>query len=90
MIPTMLIVWGAFTLCFLSLLAYRATVTRYEDDQLFLSEEGSTHAQHDEQEEIFRKVGKLAPLIRIVGSAAAIMTLLIIGTYAWDAIQRLR
>jgi hypothetical protein len=86
----MLIVWGAFVLCFLSLLAYRATVTRYEDDQLFLSEEGSTHAQHNEQEEIFRKVSRLAPMIRIVGGAAGLMTLLIVGTYAWDAIKNLR
>jgi len=91
MIPTMLVVWGAFTLCFLALLAYRATVTRYEDDQLFLSEEGGTHIhQQHQQDAIHRKVHQLAPMIRIFGGAAGIMTLVILGTYAWDAIQRLR
>jgi len=90
MVPAMLIIWGAFVLCFLSLLAYRATITRYEEDQLFLSDDGNAHALHDQQDEIFRKVNKLAPMIRVVGGAAGLMTLLIVGTYAWDAIQHLR
>jgi len=92
MIPTMMIIWGFFVLCFLSLIAYRATVTRYEDDQLFLSEteESVNSIEHREQDEIFRKVSRLAPFINVFGGAAALMTLAIIGFYVWDAIQKLR
>ena len=65
MIPTKLVVWGAFTLCFLALLAYRATVTRYEDDQLFLSEEGGTHIhQQHQQDAIHRKVHQATLALR--------------------------
>ena len=89
-IPVLWIAWGVFAAILLSLLLYRGTITRYEEDQLFLSDDGNAHALHDQQDEIFRKVNKLAPMIRVVGGAAGLMTLLIVGTYAWDAIQHLR
>ena len=37
----LLIVWGVFVACLLGLLAYNATLTRYEEDQLFLSDTNS-------------------------------------------------
>ena len=37
-IPTLWIVWAVFAVCLLSLLLYRGTITRYEDDQLFLDD----------------------------------------------------
>ena len=36
--PIVLIIWGVFVACLLGLLAYNATLTRYEEDQLFLSD----------------------------------------------------
>jgi hypothetical protein len=84
MMPILLVLWGAIVLCFLGLLAYRATVTRYEDDQLFLSEESGHHEQA-QQAEIVRKVGKISPLVRIFGSAAGLMTAAIVGVYVWSA-----
>jgi len=86
MMPVMLIVWAAIVLCFLGLLAYRATVTRYEEDQLFLSEESHQHEQA-EQAEIMRKVGKISPLVRIFGGAAGLMTAAIVGVYVWSAMK---
>jgi hypothetical protein len=86
MMPIMFIVWGAVVLCFLGLLAYRATVTRYEDDQLFLSEESGQH-QHVEQDALIAKVNKLRPMVRLFGSAAGLLTAAIVGVYVWGAMK---
>jgi hypothetical protein len=87
-IPVMLIVWGVVAACFLALLAYRGQLTRYEEDQLFLNDT-ETHEQH-EQNEIIRKVNKIGPAIRVLGFAAAAMTVSIVGIFTYDAWQRLR
>ena len=87
-IPIMLIVWGVVAACFLALLAYRGQLTRYEEDQLFLNER-ETHVQQ-EQNEIIRKVNKIGPAIRVLGFAAAAMTISIVGIFTYDAWQRLR
>lgn len=87
-IPALLIIWAVIAACFLSLLAYRAQLTRYEEDQIFLNETESPEQQ--EQNEIVRKVRKLSPLVRIFGIAAAIMTVWIVGIFTYDAWLRLR
>lgn len=87
-IPVMLIIWGVVAACFLALLAYRGQLTRYEEDQLFLNER-ETHEQ-TEQNEIIRKVNKIGPAIRVLGFAAAAMTVSIVGIFTYDAWQRLR
>ena len=60
-IPVMLIVWGVVAACFLALLAYRGQLTRYEEDQLFLSETESNEQR--EQTEIVRRVNQIQPII---------------------------
>jgi hypothetical protein len=87
-IPVMLIVWGIIAACFLALLAYRGQLTRYEEDQLFLSDTESNEQR--EQTEIVRKVNKISPLIRILGVATAVMTVGIVGIFTYDAWQRLQ
>lgn len=87
-IPVMLIVWGVVAACFLALLAYRGQLTRYEEDQLFLSDVESHEQQ--EQNEIVRKVNKIQPFIRAFGVAAAAMTIGIVGIFTYDAWQRLQ
>ena len=87
-IPVMLIVWGIIAACFLALLAYRGQLTRYEEDQLFLSDTESNEQR--EQSEIVRKVNKISPLIRILGVATAVMTVGIVGIFTYDAWQRLQ
>ena len=87
-IPVMLIAWGVVAACFLALLAYRGQLTRYEEDQLFLNETESHEQQ--EQREIVRKVNKLQPMIRVLGAAAAAMTIAIVGIFTYDAWQRLQ
>ena len=81
-LPTMLVIWGVVTVTFLLLLAYRGQITRYEEDQMFLN--GSNSVEEIQQHEIARKLNRIAPIIRIVGGAASLVTLCIVGLYAYD------
>jgi hypothetical protein len=87
-LPVVLIAGSVSLLIFLALLAYRATVTRYEDDQLFLTE-NEEGIEHKEQNEIFRKVSKLSGPIRLFGILTVILAVVIIVYYVWDAVQKL-
>jgi hypothetical protein len=87
-LPVLLIVWAAIAACFLALLAYRGQLTRYEEDQLFLSDSQSNDRQ--EQTEIIRKVNKIRPMVNLFGYAAALMTIGIVGLFTYDAWQHLR
>jgi len=87
-IPVLLIVWGIIAACFLAMLAYRGQLTRYEEDQLFLSDSESNEQR--EQTEIVRKVNRLSPIIRVLGVATAALTVGIIGIFTYDAWQRLQ
>lgn len=89
LMPTIWIVWAAIVAAFLALIAYRGTITRYEEDQLFLSE-GTNNAEHQRQDDIVRKVNRLQPLVRITGGVASVLTVGIIGMYVWDAWQHFR
>lgn len=88
LIPILLIVWAAVAACFLGLLAYRGQLTRYEEDQLFLTENESNEQR--EQSEIVRKCNQIAPWVRIFGVAAAVMTAGIVGIWTYDAWQQLK
>ncbi len=83
----LLIVWGAFVACLLALLAYNANVTRYEEDQLFLSD--ANEIEKKSQDEILKKVSRVQPYIRVFGSLSALMTLGVMGVMSWDAWQHL-
>ena len=82
----LLIVWGVFLACLLGLLAYNATLTRYEEDQLFLN--GAHSNEENQQTEIVRKVNRLAPFVRLLGGATSVITLGIIGMFVYDAWQK--
>ena len=87
-IPVLLIIWAAIVACFLGMLAYKGQLTRYEEDQLFLSETVSN--EQELQTEIIRKVNKIQPFVRIFGVASALMTAGIIGIFTYDAWQHLK
>ncbi|WP_213806563.1 odorant receptor [Granulicella sp. dw_53] len=87
-IPTMLIIWAVVTVAFLLLLAYRGQITRYEEDQLFLN--GSSSNEEQQQNEIVRKVNRIAPFVRILGGAASLVTVSIVGLWMYDAWTRLQ
>ncbi|ADW68004.1 hypothetical protein [Granulicella tundricola] len=87
--PVLLIVWAVLAACFMAMLIYRGQLTRYEDEQLFLNDERDINA-HEEQTEIVRKVTRLDPIVRILGSAAGLATASVIGIYTWHAYQLIK
>jgi len=84
-IPTLWIVWAVFAAVLLMLLLYRGTITRYEDDQLFLDD--ISDRQHKENDAIIAKLAKIQPFLRVFTGLTSILTATIIGLYAWDAIK---
>jgi len=83
----MIVVWGVFTGLFLALLAYNGTITRYEDNQLFLADINANEQQR--QTTIVRRVNKTLPFVRVFGTLSAILTVVIITIYTWDSWQKL-
>jgi hypothetical protein len=82
-LPSLIVIWAVFTGLFLALLAYNATITRYEENQLFLDDVNDIEKQ--QQTSIVSKVNKIMPYIRALGSLSAVMTVVIIGIYTLDA-----
>lgn len=84
----LLIVWAVLIVCFLALLVYRGQLARYEDEQLFLSDEVS--AEQESQQAIVRRLKAIDPIVKIVGGAAGLATAFAVGLYVWDAWQKLQ
>jgi len=82
------IVWAVVTAVLLALLAYRGTLTRYEEDQLFLASAGGQ--QQQEQTLIVQKVNRIQPLVRIMTGATCVLSATIIGIYVWDALSQFK
>ena len=73
----LLVAWGIVTGILLILLFYRSTLTRQEDDQLFIDESSSSRAT--EQRELIAKVNKVNPLVKMAGANSGVMILVIAG-----------
>jgi hypothetical protein len=86
--PLLIVIWAVLTGLFLALLAYNATITRYEENQLFLADINANEQQ--QQTAIVRRVNKTLPYVRAVGSLSALMTVVIIGLFTWDAWQKIQ
>jgi hypothetical protein len=87
-LPTLIVIWAVFTGLFLALLAYNATITRYEENQLFLDDINGNEKL--EQSSIVTKVNRVTPYIRALGSLSAVMTIVIIGIYTLDAWRKIQ
>jgi hypothetical protein len=87
-LPVLIVIWAILTALFLALLAYNGTVTRYEENQLFLADINANEQQ--QQHTIVRKVNRTLPFIRALGTLSAIMTVAIIAIYTWDAWQKIQ
>jgi hypothetical protein len=86
-LPTLIVAWAVVTGLFLALLAYNGTITRYEDNQLFLADINANEQQR--QSVIVRKVNKTLPYVRALGTLSGILTVIIIGIYTWDSWKQL-
>jgi hypothetical protein len=80
-LAVMIAIWGLIVIAFMALMVYRAHLTQYETDQLFLNETVPTH-MHQENDDIIRRLDHIGPACKAVGAAAIVMTLAVIGVWA--------
>ena len=85
--PILWIVWGVVAGVLLIMLGYRGTLTRYEEDQIFLNEATSMESQ--EQSDIQRKLEKIRPFLAIMLWVVGALTLVILGIYVRNAVVHL-
>lgn len=85
--PVLWIVWAGVAAIMLILLGYRGTLTRYEEDQIFLDD--AENHQKQEQTLLLQKVQKIQPYVRASIAATCVLSGCIIGFYVWDAIRHL-
>jgi len=85
--PILWIVWGGVAIILLVLLGYRGTLTRYEEDQIFLDDAG--HNQAEQQHEILAKVHRIDPYVRATIAVVCLISVGIIGMYIWGAMKNL-
>ena len=85
--PILWIVWGVVAGVLLIMLGYRGTLTRYEEDQIFLNEATSVESQ--EQSDIQRKLEKIRPFLAIMLWVVGALTLVILGIYVRNAVVHL-
>jgi hypothetical protein len=81
------IVWGVFVAILLILLGYRGTLTRYEEDQLFLAAGAAHEAQ--EQSAVLMKIQRLRPYVQLAVWGTCLLSALIVGLVVWQAIHLL-
>jgi len=82
-LPTLIVIWSIMTGLFLALIAYNGTITRYEENQLFLADINAY--EQERQSGIVRKVNKTLPLVRVAGTLSALLTVAIVAIYTWDS-----
>jgi type VI protein secretion system component VasF len=77
--PVMLSIWGVLAVVVAALFLYRTSLTRDEDDQIYLDDA----FQHEKaaQEAIIAKVNKVEPALRISLWAAGTVTVLLVVVY---------
>ena len=83
--PVMLIIWGVLALIAIALFVYRTSLTRDEDDQIYLDE--AFQQEKAAQEAIVAKVNKIEPALRASLWAIGAVTVIIIVYYIWDLLS---
>lgn len=84
-VPVLLVIWAVVVACFVGLLTYRGQLTRYENEQLYLSETDIAGEEERRNEQIVRRIQQIAPLVRVLAGAAALVTVGIVGIWVADA-----
>ncbi len=87
MIPALWIAWATVVVITLALYVYRSSLTRDEEGQIFLDE--AFDHEKAVQNAIVSKVNKLEPAVRASVALSALLTLVVLGYYAWDAAKSL-
>ncbi|MGA3130526.1 MAG: hypothetical protein ABSD59_06980 [Terracidiphilus sp.] len=80
-------VWAAFALFMAALYIYRASLTRDEEDQIFLDD--SFNHERVLQEGIAAKVARVEPLVRIARWLVVAMSVVVVAYYIRDVLLQL-
>lgn len=81
------IAWAVVATVLMALLAYRSTLTRYEEDCLFLGDCNDHQAK--EQASILARVRKVQPAVRAFTVAACVMSAMLVGSYMYSLMHSL-
>ena len=88
MIPVMWAVWGVLALVTAALFVYRSSLTKDEEDQIFLDD--SFDHERNAQAAIVAKVNKIQPYVRISLWLLGAATIFVIGYYVLDFINQFK
>jgi hypothetical protein len=87
MLRVLVIAWGAVGAVLLVLLGYRGTLTRYEEDQIFLNDAVSMESQ--QQTDIQRKLLKIRPFLVAMVWTTGALTAVILVMFVKDMVSHL-
>lgn len=85
--PVMWVVWSLLVLVMAGLYLYRSTLTRDEEDQIFLDD--SFDHERNAQAAIVAKVNKVEPVLKLAYWLVAAMTVVVIVYYVRDILVHL-
>ena len=80
--------WVVAGVAFTALMVYRAHLTHYETDQLFLSD-NIVEFEREEQQEVVHRVEALEPVCKGLGGALALTSALVFSVYFWKLVTNL-
>jgi hypothetical protein len=86
-VPVMWTVWSAFVVFAAALYVYRSSLTRDEEDQIFLDD--SFEHEKTAQALIVSKVARVEPLVRVSIWLLAVMSVFVIAYYIRDILVQL-
>lgn len=86
-VPVMWSVWGALVVVMAGLHVYRTSLTRDEEDQIFLDD--SFEHEKVAQAAIVAKVNKIEPILKLTQWMVAAMTILVVAYYVRDILVNL-
>jgi multidrug efflux pump subunit AcrB len=81
----MAILLGVLAAILVVLMIYRSTLENHEEDQLFLS--ASESHMEQEQVELQRTLGKIEPMVKIVGAACGVVLLTMAGMWVYNGLM---
>jgi hypothetical protein len=88
LVPMMWMVWGVLAVFAVALYLYRSSLTRDEEDQIYLDDA----FQHEKtaQEALVAKVSRVEPALRVSAWLVGIWTLLVVTYYVWDVVAQFK
>jgi len=87
LVPVLWTVWAAFVVFTAALYIYRSSLTRDEEDQIFLDD--SFQHERTAQAVIVSKVAKVEPLVRVGRWLVIGMSAVVVAYYVWDILAQL-